>query len=94
MSTPHDPLLRREAQALAARLQRKVPAWHDAADLVLPTRLALEQCSGGAAAAYKAEVVRRLTGGRGGRPDLAQAGGTKADGIDEAFAVLKQRIEQ
>lgn len=66
MSTPHDPLLRREAQALAARLQRKVPAWHDAADLVLPTRLALEQCSGGAAAAYKAEVVRRLTCGRGG----------------------------
>ena len=66
MSTPQDPLLRREAQALAARLQRKVPAWHDAADLVLPTRLALEQCSGGAAAAYKAEVVRRLTGGRGG----------------------------
>lgn len=40
------------------------------------------------------DVAAPCGGSGGGRPDLAQAGGTKADGIDEAFAVLKQRIEQ
>lgn len=42
------------------RLREKVPAWTLQTDLVYPPRLALEQCSGEAAARYKAEVVRRL----------------------------------
>ena len=40
------------------------------------------------------DVAAPCGGSGGGRPDMAQAGGTKAEGIDEAFAVLKQRIEQ
>ena len=40
------------------------------------------------------DVAVPCGGSGGGRPDLAQAGGTNADGIDEAFAVLKKRIEQ
>lgn len=33
-------------------------------------------------------------GSGGGRPDLAQAGGSNPDGIEEAFAILKQRIAE
>jgi alanyl-tRNA synthetase len=40
------------------------------------------------------DVAAPCGGSGGGRPDLAQAGGTNAEGIDEAFAVLKKRIEQ
>ena len=40
------------------------------------------------------DVAAPCGGSGGGRPDMAQAGGTQAEGIDEAFAVLKQRIEQ
>ncbi len=97
MPSPHDSLLVREAQALAARLRRKVPAWHDADDLVLPTRLALEQCSGGAAAAYKAEVVRRLTGSSGGSmADLTGGLGVDFVHLAPAFAratYVEQRDE-
>lgn len=42
------------------RLREKVPAWTQQPDLIYPPRLALEQCSGEAAARYKAEVIRRL----------------------------------
>ncbi|MCR5563034.1 MAG: alanine--tRNA ligase [Desulfovibrio sp.] len=38
------------------------------------------------------EVAAPVGGSGGGRPDLAQAGGTKADGIGESFAVLKKLI--
>ena len=31
-------------------------------------------------------------GSGGGRPDLAQAGGTKADGVEAAFDVLRAKI--
>ena len=37
-------------------------------------------------------VAAPCGGSGGGRPDLAQAGGSKADGIDAAFAALKQKI--
>ncbi|MDL2266388.1 alanine--tRNA ligase [Desulfovibrio sp. OttesenSCG-928-G15] len=38
------------------------------------------------------EVAAAIGGSGGGRPDMAQAGGTKPDGIDEAFAILKKRM--
>ena len=40
------------------------------------------------------EVAAPCGGAGGGRPDLAQAGGTRPEGIDEAFAVLKTLIEK
>ncbi|MFT4300763.1 MAG: alanine--tRNA ligase [Desulfovibrio sp.] len=39
-------------------------------------------------------VAAPCGGAGGGRPDLAQAGGTQPEGLDEAFAVLKKCIEQ
>ncbi|MDO5483322.1 MAG: alanine--tRNA ligase [Desulfovibrionaceae bacterium] len=39
-------------------------------------------------------VAAPCGGSGGGRPDLAQAGGSKPEGIDEAFALLKQLIEK
>ena len=42
------------------RLSVKVPSWAAVDDLHYPHRLALEQCSGEAAARYKAAVVKRL----------------------------------
>lgn len=57
------------------KLNAKVPAWAAEPRLRYPRRLSLEQCSGEAAARYKAEVIRRhfpaggrmvdLTGGFG-----------------------------
>ena len=56
-------------------------------------RMAVEVVAFTAPALIK-DVAVPCGGSGGGRPDLAQAGGTNADGIDEAFAVLKKRIEQ
>lgn len=42
------------------KLRTKVPAWAGIDDLEYPHRLALEQCSGEAAARYKAQVVAGL----------------------------------
>ena len=39
-------------------------------------------------------VAAPCGGAGGGRPDLAQAGGTQPEGLDEAFAILKKCIEQ
>lgn len=48
------------------RLRPKVPSWAACDALRYPARLALEQCSGEAAARYKAGVAARLlSGGRG-----------------------------
>jgi alanyl-tRNA synthetase len=38
------------------------------------------------------DVAAAIGGSGGGRPDLAQAGGTNAGGIDEAFAILRKRL--
>ncbi len=62
------------------RLVKKVPSWAAVDALLYPPRLALEQCSGEAAARYKQAVVARLF------PD----GGTMADltgglGVDFSF---------
>ena len=40
------------------------------------------------------EVAAAIGGSGGGRPDMAQAGGTNAEGIDAAFATLKTLVEQ
>jgi alanyl-tRNA synthetase len=37
-------------------------------------------------------VAAAIGGGGGGRPDLAQAGGTDPSGIDTAFARLKELV--
>lgn len=42
------------------RLRHKVPSWTEVEGLEYPHRLALEQCSGEAAARFKAEMVERL----------------------------------
>ena len=42
------------------RLRHKVPSWTEVEGLEYPQRLALEQCSGEAAARFKAEMVERL----------------------------------
>ncbi len=42
------------------RLSQKVPSWAAVDELHYPHKLALEQCSGEAAAVYKAEIVKRL----------------------------------
>ncbi|MBO4300401.1 MAG: alanine--tRNA ligase, partial [Desulfovibrio sp.] len=41
------------------------------------------------------DVAARCGGsGGGGRPDLAQAGGTRPEGVEEAFALLRQRVKE
>ena len=40
------------------------------------------------------DVAAAIGGSGGGRPDMAQAGGNNAQGIDEAFARLKALVEQ
>ncbi len=39
------------------------------------------------------EAAAAVNGSGGGRPDMAQAGGTNAAGIDEAFAILKKKLQ-
>ena len=39
------------------------------------------------------EVAVAIAGSGGGRPDQAQAGGTNPAGIDEAFKILKEKIQ-
>lgn len=62
------------------RLRAKVPAWAAVENLHYPPRLALEQCSGEAAAAYKLQVARRLLPGGGTLVDL-----TGGLGVDFSF---------
>ncbi len=62
------------------RLAAKVPSWAAVPDLRYPPRLSLEQCSGEAAARYKARLVARLVGRRTAMADL-----TGGLGVDFAF---------
>ena len=57
-STPD--CIRRLSDEERKRLLAKVPSWAVNEDIVCPTRLAWEQCSGEAAARHKADVVTRL----------------------------------
>ncbi len=59
--------------------RRKLPSWAAVDGLVYPPRLSMEQCSGEAAARYKAAVARRLCGG-GRLVDI-----TGGFGVDFAF---------
>jgi len=73
-------LREQQAEKTRRRLAAKVPSWGAVEGLLLPPRLAQEQCSGEAAARYKAAVVQRLV----------PAGGTMADltggyGVDFSF---------
>ena len=62
------------------RLSAKVPSWTLVDGLLYPPRLVLEQCSGEAAARYKAEVVRRLLPQGGEMADV-----TGGFGVDFSF---------
>lgn len=59
--------------------RRKLPSWAAVDGIVYPPHLSMEQCSGEAAAAYKASVARRVAGG-GRLVDL-----TGGFGVDFAF---------
>ena len=59
--------------------RRKLPSWAAVDGIVYPPHLSMEQCSGEAAAAYKAAVARRVAGG-GRLVDL-----TGGFGVDFAF---------
>lgn len=61
------------------RMRTKVPSWTDCEDLIYPPRLALEQCSGEAAAAYKGEIISRLFGKSGGEAMADLTGGMGID---------------
>ena len=49
------------SDAVLARMRKKVPEWAEVPGMEFPTRLATEQCSSSATAAYKAELVRRIS---------------------------------
>ena len=69
------------------RLRHKVPSWTEVEGLEYPQRLALEQCSGEAAARFKAEMVERLLKDddkQGGR-SLSMADLTGGLGVDFSF---------
>ncbi|WP_416246265.1 DHHA1 domain-containing protein, partial [Desulfocurvibacter africanus] len=38
------------------------------------------------------DVAAEVSGSGGGRPDMAQAGGTNPEGIDKAFEKLKELV--
>ena len=40
------------------------------------------------------EAAPRIGGGGGGRPDLAQAGGKNADGLNDAMAIIKEAVKK
>ena len=60
--------------------RRKLPSWAAVEGLVYPPHLSMEQCSGEAAARYKAGVARRLCGGLGRLVDI-----TGGFGVDFSF---------
>ena len=62
------------------RLRTKAPSWAAVDGLLYPPRLSLEQCSGEAAARYKAGVAARLAPGGGTLIDL-----TGGLGVDFSF---------
>lgn len=69
------------------RLRHKVPSWTEVEGLEYPQRLALEQCSGEAAARFKAEMVERLLKDddiQGGR-SLSMTDLTGGLGVDFSF---------
>lgn len=76
---PDAPRLLRQIEGWQ-RLRLKVPAWAAVDELEYPPRLALEQCSGEAAARYKAALAARLLPDGGTVTDL-----TGGLGVDFSF---------
>lgn len=70
------------------RLARKLPGW-EGADIVVPSSLALEQCSSSAAAEYKARTALEWSGGRL-RTVCDITGGLGAD--SSAFASVAEKV--
>ena len=69
----------------ASKLKAKLPGWDIAKGIVLPDDLALEQCSGSAAARYKSGLAKRFSGKE--KPRIADlTGGLGVDSL--AFAGL------
>ena len=64
------------------RLRTKVPTWTDIEGIEFPPRLALEQCSGEAAARYKRQVAERLFPNHTGKCMVDLTGGL---GVDFSF---------
>lgn len=62
------------------RLRHKVPSWSKYDELLYPSKISIEQCSGEEAARYKASLVRRLLPQGGSMADL-----TGGFGVDFAF---------
>lgn len=67
------------------RLRHKVPAWAETEGIEYPHRLALEQCSGQAAAEYKAQVVKRLFADADDATKLTMVDLTGGLGVDFSF---------
>ncbi len=82
--------------ATQKKLAQKVPTWAATEGLSLPPRLAMEQCSGEAAARYKAEVVSRLFPAGGTMTDLTGGYGVDFSFIAPCFrgAVYVERQEE
>ena len=70
------------------RLSAKVPSWAAVEELHYPHRLALEQCSGEAAARYKAELVGRLF------PDGAECMADLTGGLGVDFSFVAPRFKR
>lgn len=67
------------------RLRHKVPLWAETEGIEYPHRLALEQCSGQAAAEYKAQVVKRLFADADDATKLTMVDLTGGLGVDFSF---------
>lgn len=78
---PEADFLLRQAEGWQ-RMRTKVPAWAATDGLHYPPRLSLEQCSGEAAARYKASVAQRLLAGK---KDAALVDLTGGMGVDFSF---------
>ena len=74
------PLILRQVEGWQ-RMRHKVPRWADTEGVLFPPRLALEQCSGQEAAAYKGQLAARLCGGQA----AAMADVTGGMGVDFSF---------
>ncbi len=78
---PEADFLLRQAEGWQ-RMRTKVPAWAATDGLHYPPRLSLEQCSGEAAARYKAAVAERLLAGK---EDASLTDLTGGMGVDFSF---------
>ena len=83
--------LRRKASPIAVMLAAKQS--NDKVMLVSGLSRDLVE-KGGDAVAWVKAAAKKVQGGGGGRPDMAQAGGKKPEGIAEALAEAKRAAEE